>query len=251
MSGEDLLVVEGLRAGYGRAEVLHDVSIRVGQGETIAIIGSNGAGKSTLMRSIIGLVRPMSGSIRLDGAEVSGARPERLVTRGVALVPEGRLLFSEMSVRENLEAGAYRVRGRGRGATIRERMRRVHELFPVLSERSSQPAATLSGGEQQMLAVARALMSNPRLLLLDEPSLGLAPKVIAEIFSAMDKLRSEGGRDRAGRAGQPAGAQARRSRVCDARRARGSGRGVARFARRRIDTRNLLGFVERGEGLSR
>lgn len=192
MSGEDLLVVEGLRAGYGRAEVLHDVSIRVGQGETIAIIGSNGAGKSTLMRSIIGLVRPMSGSIRLDGAEVSGARPERLVTRGVALVPEGRLLFSEMSVRENLEAGAYRVRGRGRGATIRERMRRVHELFPVLSERSSQPAATLSGGEQQMLAVARALMSNPRLLLLDEPSLGLAPKVIAEIFSAMDKLRSEG-----------------------------------------------------------
>lgn len=192
MSAPDLLVAEGLYAGYGRAEVLRGVSIRVGEGETIAIIGSNGAGKSTLMRALIGVIRPTAGSIQLDGSEVAGVRPERLVERGVALVPEGRLLFADMTVHENLTAGAYSARGRKRAAIVRERLGRVYELFPVLSERSAQQAATLSGGEQQMLAIGRALMSNPRLLLLDEPSLGLAPKVIAEIFSAMDRLRAEG-----------------------------------------------------------
>ena len=189
---EPALVLDGVVAAYGRIEVLHGVDVTVGQGELVALIGANGAGKSTLLKAVIGLLPPSAGRVRIFGSDATGARPERLVRAGVALVPEGRLLFGPMTVRENLELGAYATRGRGlKGADV-DHMHRVFELFPVLEERAEQPAETLSGGEQQMLAVGRAMMSGPRLLLLDEPSLGLAPKVIAEIFSALDTLRGDG-----------------------------------------------------------
>jgi len=191
MSDGPLLQLADVRAGYGRTEVLHGISMQVDAGELVALIGSNGAGKSTLLKSIVGLVQPTHGAVRHNGRDISAARPERLVAKGIALVPEGRMLFGPMSVRENLELGAY-ASGRGRSAAIVEGLERVHQLFPVLAERAAQPAETLSGGEQQMLAVGRALMSGPSLLLLDEPSLGLAPKVIAEIFSVLDALRSQG-----------------------------------------------------------
>jgi len=191
MSDGPLLQLTEVRAGYGRTEVLRGIGIHVQAGELVALIGSNGAGKSTLLKTIVGLVQPTHGTVRYHGRDISTVRPERLVADGVALVPEGRMLFGSMSVRENLELGAY-ASGRGRSAAIARGLERVHRLFPVLAERGTQPAETLSGGEQQMLAVGRALMSGPSLLLLDEPSLGLAPKVIAEIFSVLDALRSQG-----------------------------------------------------------
>jgi len=191
MSEAHLLELAGVKAGYGRTEVLHGVDLFVREGELVALIGSNGAGKSTLLKTVVGLVRPTQGAITYGGRPIGASRPERLVRDGVSLVPEGRLLFGALTVRENLELGAYGL-GRRRSAAIADGLERVRALFPVLAERAQQPAETLSGGEQQMLAVARALMSQPTLLLLDEPSLGLAPKVIAEIFSALDVLRGEG-----------------------------------------------------------
>lgn len=187
-----LLSLVGVNSGYGRIEVLRDINVTLSSGEVVALIGANGAGKSTLLKTIAGLVAPSRGCIDYDGASIAGARPERLVRRGIALVPEGRLLFSTMSVVENLELGAYSARSSERKTAVPERLALVHRLFPILKERAEQAAATLSGGEQQMLAVARALMSGPRVLLLDEPSLGLAPKVIAEIFSAVDALKESG-----------------------------------------------------------
>ena len=192
MADTPLLRLEGVHSGYGKTEVLHGVDLRVGEGELVALIGANGAGKSTLLKTVVGMIPPRSGRVLLGGKDVSGVRPERLVRRGVALVPEGRLLFGPMTVAENLELGGYALPSRQRAARTRELRARVGELFPVLAERFAQPAETLSGGEQQMLAVGRALMSAPRLLLLDEPSLGLAPKVIAEIFSALEVLRADG-----------------------------------------------------------
>ncbi len=186
-----LLELTSVRAGYGHAEVLHDIDLTVGEGELVAVIGANGAGKSTLLKTIVGLVPVRSGTIAYRGARVAVPRPERLVRQGLALVPEGRLLFGPMTVRENLKLGAYGA-GRDRRAVTARARGRVNTLFPILEERADQPAETLSGGEQQMLAVGRALMSEPRLLLLDEPSLGLAPLVIAEIFSALDGLRAQG-----------------------------------------------------------
>lgn len=183
-----MLAVSGLCAGYGPVPVLRDVSIEVRTGEIVTLVGANGAGKSTLLRAIMGTVRPSAGAVSLQGADVTRQPPESMVRRGVALVPEGRMLFGPMSVEENLMLGAH-VRGRGDYAASRER---VVTLFPVLAERMRQSAATLSGGEQQMLAIGRALMSRPALLLLDEPSLGLAPKVIAEIFATLDTLRADG-----------------------------------------------------------
>ena len=180
-----------MSAGYGRVEVLHGVDVSVGEGELVAVIGANGAGKSTLLKAVVGLIAVRAGAVSYRGARLDGARPERLVRDGLALVPEGRLLFGPMTVRENLELGAYGAR-RERRAAVAAGLERVHALFPVLEERAGQPAETLSGGEQQMLAVGRALMSRPRLLLLDEPSLGLAPKVIAEIFAVLDGLRAQG-----------------------------------------------------------
>jgi branched-chain amino acid transport system ATP-binding protein len=186
-----LLELNGVTAGYGHAEVLHGIDLRVDEGELVTVIGANGAGKSTLLKAIVGLVGLRAGTLTYGGTRVASPRPERLVRDGLALVPEGRLLFGPMSVRENLLLGTYGA-GRKRASGVDGSLAQVHELFPLLDERSDQPAETLSGGEQQMLAVGRALMSRPRLLLLDEPSLGLAPRVIAEIFAALDKLRDEG-----------------------------------------------------------
>ncbi|HET6350887.1 MAG TPA: ABC transporter ATP-binding protein [Coriobacteriia bacterium] len=187
---DTVLAVEGLTSGYGRVEVLHGVNVEVHAGELVALIGANGAGKSTLLKTIVGLVPVGQGSIALHGERLHRHTPEQLVRRGVALVPEGRLLFGPMSVRENLELGAYTAKPRL--AAVAAGLELVHSLFPVLEQRAVQPAATLSGGEQQMLAIGRALMSDPKVLLLDEPSLGLAPKVIAEIFTVLDKLRARG-----------------------------------------------------------
>jgi len=191
MSETALLQIVDLKSGYGRTEVLRGVNLSVSPGELVALIGSNGAGKSTLLRTVVGLVPVRSGSITYEGRPFGTHRPERLVKDGIALVPEGRLLFGPMTVRENLELGAYGL-GRQRAGVFAAQLEHVWQLFPVLADRSNQVAETLSGGEQQMLAVGRALMSRPRLLLLDEPSLGLAPKVIAEIFSALDALRAQG-----------------------------------------------------------
>jgi len=191
MSDRPLLALKGVHAGYGRVEVVRGVELDVGEGELVALIGANGAGKSTLLKTIVGLLPLSGGAIEYAGRQLGRIRPERLLREGVALVPEGRLLFSTMTVRENLEMGAYATRT-ARARAVAEGLERVHTLFPVLGERAGQPAATLSGGEQQMLAVGRALMSSPRLLLLDEPSLGLAPKVVAEIFSVLDALREQG-----------------------------------------------------------
>jgi len=185
-----LLRVASLRAGYGHVEVLHGVDLEVRAGELVALIGANGAGKSTLLKAVVGLVPVRAGRVEYEGAPLAAPRPERLLRRGIALVPEGRRLFGPMTVRENLLLGAYSL-GRRR-SLVAGRLAEVEALFPVLAERAGQPAATLSGGEQQMLAVARALMAAPRLLLLDEPSLGLAPRVVAEIFAALDRLRAEG-----------------------------------------------------------
>lgn len=183
-----MLETRGLAAGYGRVGVVKGVDLTVYAGEMVTLIGSNGAGKSTFLKSIVGLVRSTAGSVVFDGRELGTSSTESLVKAGMVLVPEGRMLFGPMSVAENLELGAF-VLGRKVGLGAAER---VYDLFPVLRERAGQAAATLSGGEQQMLAVGRALMAQPRLILLDEPSLGLAPKVIAEIFSALESLREQG-----------------------------------------------------------
>ncbi len=189
----EMLRVEKVSSGYGHVGVLEGVSIHVMHGEVVTLIGSNGAGKSTLLKTVAGVLSPTGGSVVFDGRDISGITPEKAVEAGLALVPEGRRLFGSMSVGENLELGAYaRRRSRSFSSEFAEDLEIVHELFPVLGERVDQSAATLSGGEQQMLAIARALMSRPRLLLLDEPSLGLAPKVISEIFAILDRLRSRG-----------------------------------------------------------
>lgn len=182
------LSIEGLHAGYGHVDVLRGVDLAVAEGEVITLIGANGAGKSTLLKAVVGLVPPSQGTVRFFGADITRMPPQRGVRAGLALVPEGRMLFGPMTVEENLRLGAHTRRG---DEYVEERDR-VFQLFPVLAERRNQTAATLSGGEQQMLAVARALMAKPTLLLLDEPSLGLAPRVIAEIFGALEKLRAEG-----------------------------------------------------------
>ena len=190
MSSERTMALDivGLSAGYGRVEVLRGIDLRVAEGEMVTLIGANGAGKSTLLKAVVGLVSPSAGTVRLFGEDITRRSPERAVRAGLALVPEGRMLFGPMTVEENLRLGAHT---RNAEEFVAERDR-VFELFPVLSERREQSAATLSGGEQQMLAVGRALMARPRLLLLDEPSLGLAPRVIAERFSALQTLRANG-----------------------------------------------------------
>lgn len=190
MTRESLLSIEDLSAGYGHVTVLRGVTLDVAAGEIVTLIGANGAGKSTLLRSVAGLLHTSTGRVVLAGIDVTNLAPEKLVRRGLALVPEGRMLFGPMTVEENLQLGAHTRPARDPG--VKEDLERVRALFPVLWERRSQAAATLSGGEQQMLAVGRALMSRPRALLLDEPSLGLAPKVIAAIFDVLSALRADG-----------------------------------------------------------
>lgn len=183
-----MLEVKDLKAGYGQAKVLHGVSLKIGEGELVALLGSNGAGKSTLNNNISGLYKPFGGSIRFDGIEIAGARTEEVVDRGLIQVPEGRRVFPNMSVRENLELGSYRRATPNRSRNID----RVVGIFPRLKERFDQYAGTLSGGEQQMLAIGRGLMAEPRLLILDEPSLGLSPLLVEEMFALIQKLRAEG-----------------------------------------------------------
>jgi branched-chain amino acid transport system ATP-binding protein len=184
-----MLDVTDLVTAYGKIEALKGVSLSVGAGQITCLLGPNGAGKTTLMMSIAGILQPRRGSIRLEGDELTGLSPARIVARGVALVPENRLVFPQMSVRENLLAGAYQRADRVEVAGDIERM---YARFPRLQERREQIAGTLSGGEQQMLAVARALMSRPRLLLMDEPSLGLAPLIVDEIFHIVAELNRDG-----------------------------------------------------------
>jgi len=181
-----MLRIRDLTAGYGAAPVLQGVSLHVDQGETVALLGPNGAGKSTLMAAITGVIR-RSGSIELDGKNLASATSHAIVSSGTALVPEGRLVFAPFTVEDNLRLGTVRLKG-----DARERFDFVYRLFPKLAERRRQAAGTLSGGEQQMLAIGRALMSNPRLLLLDEPFLGLAPMIVAEIRTSLEKLRNGG-----------------------------------------------------------
>ena len=184
-----MLEIRGLTVAYDGLLALDDVSMQVGSGEFVAVIGANGAGKTTLVKTIIGLMRPEAGSIRLDGQEIVGRAPYEIVERGIATVPEGRRLFPELTVRENLLLGAYIPRMR---ADAPRRMEQVFDLFPRLRERCRQLAGLMSGGEQQMLAIGRALMSEPRLLILDEPSLGLSPKLTDEVLTAVAGLHSAG-----------------------------------------------------------
>jgi branched-chain amino acid transport system ATP-binding protein len=189
MNGTPLLEVDDVEARYGQIRALHGVSLRVGEGEMVAILGANGAGKTTTLRAVSGTVRK-SGEVRFAGKSIARRSPERIARLGIAHVPEGRGLFAELSVWENLRMGAYI---RGERKTIKQEAQRVEAYFPWLERRKSQQAGTLSGGEQQMLALARALVSRPRLLLLDEPSLGLAPTVIQELFAIVTRLNQEEG----------------------------------------------------------
>jgi branched-chain amino acid transport system ATP-binding protein len=188
-SAQPLLVAEGLRARYGPVPVLHGIDFRIDAGEVVVILGANGAGKTTTMRAICGVVHTQ-GSVLLEGVQLVGQRPERVARLGVAHVPQGRGTFPELSVADNLAAGAYVRRDR---AGVAADIDRWYDTFPVLGRRRGQPAGQLSGGEQQMLAIARALMSRPRLLLLDEPSLGLAPIVIRQLFNQLASLNQEDG----------------------------------------------------------
>ena len=185
-----LLQVQGLKAGYGKAEVLHGISLQAAAGSVITVIGPNGAGKSTLLNALMGVL-PMRGSLQYQGQDIASLSLEERVMLGIALVPERRELFSSMSVEDNLVLGGYRQL-RGGNRQWREQMDVVYALFPRLKERRLQEAGTLSGGERQMLAVGRALMSQPTLLMLDEPSLGLAPLVVRDIFKTIERLSGTG-----------------------------------------------------------
>jgi branched-chain amino acid transport system ATP-binding protein len=183
-----VLTLEGVDVCYGSVQALHGVSLTVEAGEIVTLIGCNGAGKSTTLRTISGLLRPRAGRVLFDGRPIGGMRPDRVVALGIAHCPEGRRIFTNLSVRENLDMGAYLERDPRR---VEERRRRVYDLFPRLEERAPQPGGTLSGGEQQMLAIGRALMGGPRLLLLDEPSLGIAPILVQEIFREVKRVNAE------------------------------------------------------------
>lgn len=184
-----MLTLENVSVSYGAIEALTGISLTVKQGEVVTLIGANGAGKTTTLRTITGLLEPKKGRVIYEGKEIGGMASHKLVSMGMAMSPEGRGVFANLSVRENLEMGAY-IRKDKDG--IAKDMERGFKMFPRLKEREQQKAGTLSGGEQQMLAMARALMSRPRLLLLDEPSLGLAPLVVHTIFEAIEEIRSEG-----------------------------------------------------------
>ncbi len=184
-----LLEVAGLDVAYGRIRALHDISLHVNEGEIVTLLGANGAGKTTTLRTISGLTRSARGAIRFDGREIARLAPDRIVRLGIGHAPEGRRVFARMTVRENLELGAYSRTSRAEAASDLER---ALETFPRLRERLAQRAGTLSGGEQQMLAIARALMSRPRVLLLDEPSLGLSPLLVQTIFGVVREINARG-----------------------------------------------------------
>lgn len=183
-----MLKVRKLSAGYGEVQVLHGVDLDIRKGEIVALLGANGAGKTTLNNNLSGIHRPFSGTITFEGVDLTGASPEKIVAAGLVHVPEGRRVFNRLSILENLQMGCYR---RGR-ASRTQNLERVFEIFPKLAERARQKAGTLSGGEQQMLAIGRGMMAEPKLLILDEPSLGLSPLMVEEMFSLVRKLNSEG-----------------------------------------------------------
>ncbi len=184
-----MLILDNVSVSYGAIEALRGVSMRVEKGEVVTLIGANGAGKTTTLRTITGLLAPSEGTVTFEGEDISGTATHKLVARGISMSPEGRGVFANLTVRENLQMGAYLQKNR---SEIAADMERCFKMFPRLKERETQKAGTLSGGEQQMLAMGRALMSRPRLLLLDEPSLGLAPLVVHTIFEAIDDIRSKG-----------------------------------------------------------
>ena len=187
-----MLKIDGISSHYGGVQALDEISLFQGEGEILALIGGNGAGKTTLLNLISGIIRPSQGKILFKGENIVSFSPERIVELGIIQVPEGRHLFGPLTVRENLELGAYRRRGKQNKKKILEDFKYILQLFPVLEKRLNQRAETLSGGEQQMLAIGRGLMGKPVLLLLDEPSLGLAPLVVQEIISVIERLRNEG-----------------------------------------------------------
>ncbi|MDP3111056.1 MAG: ABC transporter ATP-binding protein [Thermodesulfovibrionales bacterium] len=201
-----MLELNNIHAFYGLVEALKGITLKVSQGEIVCLIGNNGAGKSTTLMTISGILRPGSGSISFIGEDISSVPPHRIVEMGISHVPEGRRIFPRLTVKENLEMGAYTknsrhrrvaaatkfIRRRGQSLKLKNQFEKVYELFPVLKERGKQMGGTLSGGEQQMLAISRALMSDPKLLLLDEPSLGLAPLIVTRIFRAIKEINHDG-----------------------------------------------------------
>jgi len=187
-----MLRLRNVDAGYGALTVLRRVSLHVSAGEIVTIVGANGAGKTTLLKTVMGLLRARAGEIEFDGKPAAGLATERVVAMGCSLVPEGRQVFAPMPVKENLLLGAHVQVRRGHGREVAGDLERVYDLFPILRKREQQLAGTLSGGEQQMLAIGRALMARPRLMMLDEPSMGLAPLVVKDIFSIIQRIRAEG-----------------------------------------------------------
>ncbi|MDF2512568.1 MAG: livF [Herbinix sp.] len=184
-----MLTVEHLCAGYDGTPILHDLSFHVEKGKIMALLGSNGAGKTTALRSVVGKIKPTSGGIIYEGKSIINMPTYKMVELGIAMVPEGRLLFGKMTVADNLRMGSYRVKNK---RVIQSKLEEIYEIFPKIKERENQLAETLSGGEQQMVAIARGLMSQPKLLILDEPSLGLAPKIVKEMFDFIKKINQTG-----------------------------------------------------------
>ncbi len=187
-----MLRIRNLESGYGNLKVLRHISIHVSAGEIVTIIGANGAGKTTFLKSIAGLIRPRGGEITFGDKDITRLAPEQIVFSGCSLVPEGRQVFAPMTVKENLILGGYVQYRRGKKKEVDADLQRIYELFPRLREREAQLAGTLSGGEQQMLAMGRALMARPKLIMMDEPSMGLAPLIVKDIFSIIRRLRDEG-----------------------------------------------------------
>lgn len=183
-----MLKVNNIEVSYGDVQVLYDVSLNIEAGELVAVIGANGAGKTTLLRTISGLLRPHAGTIHFQDKVISTQPPHSTVASGIVQVPEGRLLFPDMTVRENLQMGAYLIKDK---ASVSESVQSVFGMFPILEERSDQLAGTLSGGEQQMLAIGRGLMGKPKLLMLDEPSLGLSPKLVQQVFKLVQQINQD------------------------------------------------------------